>query len=264
MKTTAKLAAFTLSAVAVSMQLSSPVQAQVIDFESLPNGAPSTDNQPLLAPYTLSNGTTVTFGFDTNNDLVIDYNAIIESRTDGGAPAYTSAGIPDIDRTPNNVGGNFLLRTPQIASEGVNLNVFNNVPGSIPASFLVQYSGTPVNSLSGEIWDIDNGERYLVEALTAGGTLLDSFITPVIPNGEGAGTFDGKPYTVSFSNLAQNIGFLRISGFSRIGGGGFAFDNFDATGATIETVPEPTSLLGLLAIGSVGSISVLKKLNKNK
>jgi hypothetical protein len=267
MKTKTKLATFVLSTVAVSMQLSSSVQAQVIDFESLPNGSPSTDNQPLLAPYTLSNGTAVTFGFDINNDLIIDYNAIIDSRNDNQA-AYTSSlsgvSVPDADLTPNRAGGNFLLRAPALATEGVTLNVFNNVPGTTPASFLVQYSGTPVNSLSGEIWDIDAGERYLVEALTAGGGLISSFLTPVVPAGEGPGTFNALPYKISFSNLSQDIGFLRVSGSSRITGGGFAFDNFDAIGATISTVPEPNSLLGLVAMGSLGSISIIKRLNKLK
>lgn len=262
MKAKTKLATFLLSTVAVSMQLSNPVQAQVIDFESLPDGSPSTNTGVLLAPYTLSNGTTVTFGFDVNNDLIIDHNAIILSRTDTTSiPAYTSSGIPNIDRTPNKAGGNFLLRAPRsTALEGANLNVFDDTLAT-PASFLVQYSGTPVNSLSGELWDVDNAERYLIEALTGGGTLISSFLTPVIPAGEGPGTFDGQPFKFLFSDLSQNIGFLRISGSSRIGGGGFAFDNFNATGATTETVLEPGSLLGLLAMGAFGSISIFKRLN---
>ncbi|MBD1929461.1 PEP-CTERM sorting domain-containing protein [Trichocoleus sp. FACHB-90] len=261
MKTKTKLATFVLSTVAISMQLSSSVQAQVINFESLPDGSPSTATGALLAPYTLSNGTTVTFGFDVNNDLIIDHNAIIVSRKDSNLPGYTSSGIPNIDRTLNNAGGNFLLRARRsTALEGANLNVFKDTLAT-PASFLVQYSGTPVNSLSGELWDVDHGERYLIEALTGGGTLINSFLTPEIPAGAGAGTFDGKPFKFLFSDLSQSIGFLRISGFSRIAGSGFAFDNFNATGAKKETVPEPGSLLGLLAMGAFGSISIFKRLN---
>lgn len=88
---------------------------------------------------------------------------------------------------------------------------------------------------------------------------MDSFRTSGIPAGEGSGTFDGKPLKFLFSNLSQSVGFIRISGSERIGGSGFAFDNFNATGAKTETVPEPASALALLGFSSLGLASGLKR-----
>ena len=219
-------------------------QAQIIDFETLPDGGIPTDNQRLTGGYTIG-GTTVNFGFDLDGDLISDLDAILESRNDGRTGAgYTSGGVPDLDLSPTGEGGDFLLRVPS------GFNLFDDVASATPVDFLVTYSGAAVRNVSGQLWDIDGGERYSIEALDTSGGLLDSFLTPAVPNGEGPGTFDGLPFDFAFTDLAEDIGFVRISGVSRIHGGGF--DNFNATGVT---VPEPASVaaLGLLGFGMVAA-----------
>ncbi|MEM8637667.1 MAG: PEP-CTERM sorting domain-containing protein [Cyanobacteria bacterium P01_G01_bin.54] len=234
-----------LSAVAASALLGfgamGAAEAQIIDFETLPGGGTPTDNQALTGGYT-TGGTTVNFGFDIDGDLIADLDAIIESRNDdlSTGAGYTSSGIPERDLSPTGEGGDFLLRAPS------SLDVFTN------ADFLVSYSDDAVRSVSGQIWDIDYGERYLIEALNTSGGLIDSFLTPATPDREGVGTFDGLPYDFTFVDLAEDIAFVRITGSERIRGGGFAFDNFDATGATVEPpteVPEPASVAALTLFG---------------
>ena len=91
------------------------------------------------------------------------------------------------------------------------------------------YDGQLSNSVSGQLWDLDNAEQYKVEALDESGEVIQTFTTPVIPNGEGSRTFSGLPQTFFFNTVARPIKTLRFSGFKAKGGnGGFAFDNFSA------------------------------------
>lgn len=237
------------------LSFSGSAQAALIDFETLPDGITTpTDNAALTNSYTV-NGTTVTFGFDTNNDLTIDADALFESRNDGGntGRAYTSfPGGVDIDRTATNEGGDWLLRAPG------GLNVFST------DDFIVKYTGTPARSASGQLWDLDRGEIYSIAALDSTGTVVSSITTPPIPGGEGPDTFDALPYNFSFSDLGGDIGYIRISGVRSGGGGGFAFDNFNATQSTVnpEPVPEPLTILG--SATALGFGGLLKRQHSQK
>ena len=224
--------------------------AAIIGFEELPDGTTPTDDAALTDSYE-ENGTLITFGFDTNNDLVIDRDAVFESRNDSGAElAYTHSNIPDLDRTTNGEGGNWLLRAPG------NLSIFTN-----SSTFLVQYSGATVNSASGQLWDIDYTERYLIEALSSSGVLLDSFLTPTVLDNEGPNTFSGLPFDFSFDALSDNIGFIRVTGQKQSTfGGGFAWDNFNATQSDLPSpsepmpVPEPLSAFGTILGAGIGAL----------
>lgn len=242
-----------------ALLLSCSAQAALIDFETLRDGTTTpTDNAALTSSYTVDS-TTVTFGFDTNGDLTIDADAVFESRNDGRTGlAYTHNLIPDIDRTTTNEGGDWLLRAPN------ELNLFDDFPGITPADFIVKYTGTPVRSASGQLWDLDAGEEYLIEALDSTGAVLSSIPTPEVPAGEGSDTFSGLPYNFSFNNVANDIGYIRISGISRIDGGGFAFDNFNATQSTVdpEPVPEPLTILG--SVTALGFGGLLKRQHSRK
>ncbi|MEQ9550086.1 MAG: PEP-CTERM sorting domain-containing protein [Coleofasciculus sp. G3-WIS-01] len=239
------------------LSFSGSAQAALIDFETLPDGITTpTDNAALTNSYTV-NGTTVTFGFDTNGDLTIDADAAFESRNDSinTGVSYTHGSSPDLDRTATNEGGDWLLRSPG----GVDfLNVFDS------ADFIVKYTGAPATSASGQLWDIDAGEIYSIEAFDSTGTIISSITTPPIPGGEGPNTLSGLPYDFSFSNLSSDIGSIRISGVERIGGGGFAFDNFNATQSTVnpEPVPEPLTILG--SATALGFGGLLKRQHSQK
>ncbi len=173
----------------LAFAIAGPVEASTITFETLPDGFTTpTDNAALTSSYTVD-GTTVTFGFDINGDLEIDADAILESRNDDYGPglvglAYTYSGVADVDATPTGEGGDWLLRAPQ----GFNV-------------FLVKYTGASAKSASGQLWDIDWGEKYLIEALDPSGTLINYINTPTVPNSEGLDTFNGDYHTISHSAI---------------------------------------------------------------
>ncbi|MGK7887021.1 MAG: hypothetical protein AB4057_20630, partial [Crocosphaera sp.] len=210
------------------------IATNTIDFETTPDGVTTKDNLVLTDSYK-DGETVVTFGFDINDDLNIDTNAILESRQDANASVvgYTSKGVADVDKTSNKQGGNWLLRAPKGNEADVTVNLFRG------ADFLVVYSGTPVQSASGQLWDLDYAEQYKIDALDADGNVIASQSTPGnIPNNEGPNTYDALPYDFSFSDLDKDIAVIRISGIKVGNGGGFAFDNFNATRSRV-CEPEP-------------------------
>ena len=252
-----------------------PTQAQIIDFETTPSSVTPTDNEALstvldIGSYDIvfSGGTTtVLFGFDTDgNAATLERTAHFEDRTNAdftgdfdtsqiaytiGKPVITSA---DTDLSNRSIGGNWLIRSPRTDAEGGTLDLFGT-----DNYFVVQYSGDLPNSASGELWDLDNDEMYLIEALDASQIVIGSQTLTSAGSGENPGTANGKETLFSFSEIGS-ISFIRITGLEMGTGGGFAFDNFNATEAAPpnQTVPEPSSLLGLLVIGSLGVGSTLK------
>lgn len=197
----------------------------VIDFETLPNGETPIDNSELLTAYD-DGETQVRFGFDLDNDLTIDLPARLESRLESGNKfAYTHQSNRDLDRTKDNEGGNWLLRAPRSEEipQGTSFNLYNG------DAFLVVYDGKLDNSVSGQLWDLDNAEQYNIEAIDESGEVITTFTTPVVPDGEGSETFSGLPQTFFFDTVARPVKTLRLTGFKAKGGkGGFAFDNFSA------------------------------------
>ncbi len=241
---------------AMTMFVSSSVSfGFVIDFECLPptpasgSGcvAPS-DNAQIVGPYT--DGTTsVAFGFDTNNDLVIDVPARFEKRGVQGGPvdpiiSYVADNpvVQDIDLTTNNVGGDWLLRNPKTPEPDA-VTLFSG------DDMLIVYSGILPNAASAQVWDLDGLEQWRFEAFDSSDSPITFIDTIPGPGNSTGGQFDGRPYSISFNNLPTLIKTIRVS---QIGGSptaGFGFDNFNATAG----IPEPSTLflatLGLLGIG---------------
>lgn len=163
-----------------------------------------------------------------------------------------------------------MIRSPRTSEEeGGSLNLFDD-----GVSFVIQYSGVLPTSASGELWDLDNAESYVVEALDADEVVIDSLflisgsrtpLNPVVPIPPGLPvpgappgiTANGMDTLFEFNNIGE-ISFIRITapvpGISSPAMVGFAFDNFNVTGVREpnQTVPEPCSLLGLFVIGSLG------------
>jgi len=217
----------------------------VVDFETTASGATPVDDQEVLGSFT-DGTTTITFGYDTTDDLLINRNARFESRTNGADSifSYTTnspsnpAQNPDLDLSATNEGGDWLLREPK-GSE---------TPGASLAGgdrFIIDYSGVLPNSASGQIWDIDGDETFRVEAFDSTGLLIATVLpTPGIDPGQ-PGSRNGLSTTFIFDNLSSPIAKIGITIDSVSFGGGFAFDNFNAT-----AVPEP-GMLSLIAMGSI-------------
>lgn len=223
-----------------------PTSAAVIDFETTAIGGLPVDDANATGIF-FDGPTGVRFGFDTDNDLIIDAPAHFENRWNGfDAPyaAYTSGSstlpnLADADLSPGNIGGDWLLREPKQAE---------SPPASVFAGadwFIIEYSGVLPTSCSGEIWDVDNGEQYVVEAYDALGVLIATYIPPVGLHPDAPGSRNGLETTFAFSSLSSPIAKIGVYLQSTIGGGGFAFDNFNAT-----QVPGPAAVV-VLGLGAV-------------
>jgi len=220
--------------------------AGTINFETRPNGTTPTDNEELTASY-VDASTVISFGFDTDGDLAIDVNARFEKRGNDAIFAYLTDTDEDADKTGTGQGGEWTLRRPKTPEP-------NPVYISEGDAFLVKYSGTLVSSASGEMWDIDSGEQYLIEAYDVANVSLGSVLSFIGPNGSGiggccGGPTDGLPFTFSFNNLSAPIATIKITEVLVGGtGAGFTFDNFSTT-----STPEPSSIAllmgGMLLLG---------------
>lgn len=207
-----------------------PTSAAVIDFESDSVGALPADDANVNGIF-FDGGTGMRFGFDTDNDLVIDAPAHYEYRWNGfDAPtaAYSSASSTypvnaDVDHSPGNIGGDWLVREPK-GTESPSASVFAGADW-----FIVEYSGLLPTSCSGEIWDVDFGEQYVVNAYDSLGGLIATYVPPVGIDADLPGSRNGLDTLFFFSGLSTPIAKLGIYLQSTQGGGGFAFDNFNGT-----------------------------------
>jgi hypothetical protein len=211
--------------------------AGTISFETRPDGTMPTDNEELAGSYT-DGSTIVTFGFDTNSDLKIDVNARFEKRGTDPIFGYITDTDDDLDKTGTGQGGDWVLRRPKDTEP-------NALDISSGSAFLVKYSGMLPSSVSGEIWDIDSGEQYLIEAFDGSNFSLGNVLSFIGLGGCCGGPEDGLPFTFTFINLNVPIATVKITEILDNQTAGFAFDNF-STIDTATVTPEPSSIVLLL------------------
>ncbi len=223
--------------------LFSPVlntKAGIIDFETTALGGLPTDNSTIeFSDAFMADSVIVRFGFDSNWDGTLDTKAVFEEvgNTDtGGDTGFWGFGSDKDTAAPGFTSqlGNFFLR--------------QNDPYKPFGVFTILYEATnAVSAASGEIWDIDGGnktERFLVEAFD-GTTLLDSIQSPLGTDS----TLDGKPWVFGFNNLS-NITKIEITFTgTKTNGIGLAFNNFSPIEdkSPVIDVPEPSSISIFLA-----------------
>lgn len=128
-----------------------------------------------------------------------------------------------------------------------------------PGALLVVYD-VPVFMAKGEIWDIDGlpddssiyfgTEQFLVEALDAGGNVIESILSPLGDSADPDLSLDSAPWTWTFHHASDDIHAVRIAFVGqRELGAGYGHDNF----AWASTIPAPSSLapLAVLGLGTV-------------
>lgn len=191
----------------------------------------------------------VVFSSDNNNDLIGDAPAILEAV--GVQPGecgnqrcgfQSSNGTQAFDTSDPNVPlpqlGNFFLRLTQRSPPSALLIDFTNPEG--------------VSTASGEIWDLDAGERWVVEAFDSNNTLIAAQTSP---RGQGL-TFDSRPWRWTLSpTSACPIYKIRIRYIgAQLGFVGIAFDNLtfcDITPAfstpLLHCVNQPLNLVAAAA-----------------
>jgi hypothetical protein len=199
------------------------VQADLIDFESIPGIGTPTDG--------LSIGTQ----FQTTYGISFSLEG-------GGLPVIAQVGYPETAFTPGDTPlpgqgvGEFFL-TDDTVVEGV------------PEPLIISYD-TPTSATSGYILDIGGEhtpypEIFTIEARDNIGVVLESLtFTAGDP-----GTGDELATLWSFNHATADIYSIRIVA-SRGGGRnvGWGFDNFNT-----NAVPTPSAIfLGILGIGTVG------------
>jgi sugar lactone lactonase YvrE len=227
-----------LSAVLVLIPAASP--AQIIDFETLPGGAPTVDEQPISTEYAVYGVTFTLLSRDTG--LPIGSPRIAKT----GPPRTAFEGCSDVD-TPRphlGLGTSFLTDGTELGVEG---------------DLLIEYA-TPVAQASGIVLDIDcrtNGgppcEQWTITAYDALGDPLQTVVLdgpPGAPNPECAQPDAGPGDAIGFGWVVASAGesiktiVLRYTGAAS--DVGLAFDNFSVAGT-----PDPPSATAAAAADTV-------------
>jgi hypothetical protein len=239
-------------AYALSMTLNA--YAGLIDFETTALGSIPNDNGIIgLTDAFMADDVAVSFGFDTNGDGVVDSNGVFE-QTGGGKERGNSGFL-------SSFGSKYDIAAPGFESLlGRFFLKQKNSYLPFGTFHIIYYAVNPVTAASGEIWDIDGGnkasktERFLVKAFN-GDALLDSILSPLGLKNKGDSTLDGKPWVFGFTGLSD-ITRIEISFMgTKTKGIGLAFNNFSPVEDLSKSVsvPEPSSL-AMFALGMLGLI----------
>ena len=205
----------------MGLALVPPVEAAVVDFETVPGGSPSVGlliGTQYLADYGIS--------FELVGGGVPRLCQVGGPVLPTGEPcAFFAFGLPDTPAPAQGVGSFFLHTDP---------------PESQSHHQMLAKYATSVASASGVIIDVDNVETFLVEALNSSGSVLESLTFTAASAGAG----DGLAMPWSFTHGVADIAAVR---FTASFGSGFAYDNFSAPGPGPQPIPEPTTLVLLLS-----------------
>jgi hypothetical protein len=224
--------------------------AGLITFESNAAGNTPVDNEVIqLSDVFTIDGVDVRFGFDSNNNGIVNKEAVFE-RADNTDVDNKTGFLGKLGRDTaargfeTQLGDFFIRQAKSYRSFGIFTILYDSVD--------------PVTAASGEIWDIDGRigktERFLVEAYNVDD--LVGYMTS--PLGKDS-TLDAKPWSFGFNGLSD-ITKIEISFIGqKTKGIGLAFNNFSPIrNVSLSTsVPEPStiSLFSLLL-----SLFIVKKL----
>ncbi len=220
--------------------------AGLITFETLPDGTTlPTDDTALITPYAIDGGT-VSFGFYASDGTYS--NALFE---EVGGPKKDSGFWNSTGYFKKNGKNKIVYDTANPGFENQLGNYFLRQPTSYGdfGTFRIQYSGLKAYSASGEIWDIDGGNKTEQYSVTA---YLENGATETILSPEGNNLdLDGLPWVFKFTSLDSAIDHIDIDFTgSKTSGIGLAFNNFSATSAV--PIPGAIWLLGSGLLGLVG------------
>ncbi len=204
--------------------------AQAIDFETLPSGGSTTDQEPISDQYVADFGVR----FDLVDPMTLEsIGSPLIAKVGNPETAFVGCG-PDTPLDGEGVGSSFLTDDATISGE--------------TGTLLLTYTD-PVAQAAGVILDVDrrtNGtyEEWTVEALDASMAVIDTQVL-VAPFGSspcgnaGQGSGDGRGLGFVFSHLSADIHFIMIRYTGTATSIGLAFDNFSPT--TIPPAPTATA-----------------------
>jgi hypothetical protein len=233
------------STVLALLAASGSAAAQAIDFETLPDGSPTTDQQTISNEYDVP-----PYG--------VSFEIVDSAGGHVGFPKLAKVGFPRTafqgclngDDLPSPHGQTLVGQT------------FLTDDGSVglPAGELLVTYSSPVASASGHMVDVDRGpgqyEEWVITAYDAGGGVVDTFtlIAPDGPDtpcasGPGVGSGEGAVvlWQVDSPGGAATISSIRFAYTGTVTGVGIAFDNFSPS----AIVPIPTPALPAWGIGAL-------------
>jgi hypothetical protein len=215
------------------------VQAKVIDFESIPGAAPS-DKLAITDQYRAEFG--VTFSLSNTGT------------PNGATPFLEASGQVDTGHAFINRGLNLNDTADpgfeqQLGGYFLRIGMGTGVSG-VPPNLVIDYD-TPVLAASAEIWDLDESERWRVDAFDDQGAVVASVLSPVGLTWTNASSLDGKPWLWSFSRPQADIYSITVTyvGAAPSGNGvGLAFNNFSPAAAVPELQTWALLGMGLLMV----------------
>jgi DNA-binding beta-propeller fold protein YncE len=241
----------TLAYSCLFLSLAIQARAQFIDFETLPGGAPTIDQQPITSEYAAF-GVTFTL-LDRNTGLPIGAPRIAKA----GEPQTAFEGCSDADtpRPEVDLGESFLTDGTQVGVEG---------------DLLIEYA-MPVSQASGVILDIDcrvgGGppcEQWTITAFDALGNVVDTVVLDApqgSPNpecvspGGGPGDSEAFGWVVTAEDALIRSIVLRYTGAAA--NVGLAFDSFSVAGPPTPLVATVTEEADRVCSGESIELSVL-------
>jgi|GEM_PF-1448959 len=198
--------------------------AQAIDFETLPGGASTVDQQLISDEYVADHGVR----FDLVDPITLEsIGSPLIAKVGAPQTAFEGCG-PDTPLDGEGVGSSFLTDDSVITNEA--------------GTLLLTYTD-PVNQAAGVILDVDRRssgrfERWNVEALDASMSVIDTVIltAPLGASecGGSNGSGDARAMGFQFDHPTADIHFILIRHTGNASTIGLAFDNFTPT-----TFPPP-------------------------
>lgn len=211
------------------------------DNQLLPNGVELFDVNGAPSGVTLTTGGPNTMSIEASGDV---------DTTPGFVTDTLGTNDTEVAGATSSLG-DFFLRTTEALSA--------DLDGLSPV-FSLHFAFGAL-SVSGEIWDIDgtspsNTEQWTVSAYDAGGTQLDSILSP-LGDSNGASSLDGREWAFGFSGLGPIARIDFDFEGSKQQGIGVAFDNL-----TFEPAPVPVPASALLLLGGLGGLAVARRRRK--
>lgn len=205
------------------LALSGPAPAQTIDFETLPDGTPTVDQQMISTEYEAAFG--VSFEIVDSMDQHVSFPRLARV----GSPRTAFQGCNDGDDLPD---------PGAIPVVGQTFLTDDGMLGTPPGDLKITYS-TPVAVASGQMIDVDRGpgqyEEWVITARRGDGTIVDEF-TLTAPSGpdtacaSGAGIGPGEgaisTWELESPDGVGEIVTVRFRYTGTVTGVGIAFDNF--------------------------------------
>lgn len=209
-----------------------PAHADLVDFENAEDYGG--DDAVVTADYFASYGLQVTAYAGSNAASATEAVLAFERTDRDGTDAFWSSGSGR-DVAFSGDLGNYFLKAGTGDLSYNNAKYFN---------MAIEYDQATA-AASGEVWDIDGPEQYKVTAFDSNGTELASITSPV-------GGLNAEPWSWSFDMGADVISQINVEFVGSSNLRGFAFDNFNATGANGDAKGHAAPVPPAVALGLAG------------